>query len=593
LTSSGSATSPAAAEPRRRRAAALAAALALAVALPAAGQAPKSSTPVEFELSRSVQQTLARVQELWLQWVGATLQDNRARADEALRGLGVGAREIGFSHLPDLSLGAVAQARQSAAGRNFERARRQLAAAEVLDPGRPETAFAEAAVARTEGSWFRAGWSSARALSRALRGPERFQLVASLGLWLLLVLTVASALFVAFLAARHGREVVRVLVSALSPPLPGWAAAGLVAFLLLGPLALPSGLYLLLMLASALLWTYATTGQRAILAVGWLLAIVTPQVAAAAQRRLSLDHSPPMRAFAAFEQGRLYGGFFSDLQVLRTALPDRPASLELVADVHRTLGQWEVARSIYRRILYDEPSNVPALLNLGAYHFRKGDYAAANAYFEGATRSSRPSAAAWYNLSLGLSDAYLFDESREALSRARSIDAASVDVWIATANPDRVLTFNGSLGRRDELRRELIAAWGGEAGRPRDSRGRWLGVVGVGAALLVALGFDLLRRRTIHAPGARERSEPRSRLGRWLRRLVPAIEQVEAGSGPLAWANLALLAGLLLLPRAFELAGDPPIAGWAGRNVATALAALGGLAYLSVRVRSGWTREEE
>jgi tetratricopeptide (TPR) repeat protein len=592
LTSCGSATSRAAVE--IARAAALAAALAWLAGAPAAAQARASATPVEFELSRSVQQTLARVQELWLQWVGATLQDNRARADEALRGLGVAAREIGFSHFPDLALGAVAQARQSAAARNFERARRQLAAAEVLDPGRPETAFAEAAVARAEGSWFRAGWAAARGLSRALRGPERLQLVASLGLWALLVLTVACALFVAFLGARHGPEVARVFSGALSPPLPGWATAGLVAFLLLAPLALPSRVYWILLLASALLWTYATRAQRAILVAGWLLTVVDPRVADALQRRLALAHSPPMRAFAAFEQGRLYGGFFADLQVLRSALPDRPAALELVGDVHRTLGQWEIARSIYRRILYDEATNVPVLLNLGAYHFRKGDHAAANSYFQAATRSDRPSAAAWYNLSLGYSDAYLFDESREALAEARRIDGAAVDVWIATANPDRVLTFNGSLGRGEELRRDLVAAWGGDgAARAAAGSRRWHGELAVAGTLLLALGFDLLRRRTALAPAPRVPPGDRSAPARWARRLVPAIESVEAGSGALAWGNLALLTAIALLPRAFELAGDPPVAGWAGRAIATTLAAVGGAVYLSVRIRSGWTRGED
>ena len=589
MTSSGSATSRAAASFRR---AALGAALALLAAAPSAAQSPV--TPIEFELSRSVQQTLVRVQELWLQWVGATLQDNRARADEALRGLTVAAREIGFAHFPDLALGAVAQARQSAASNNFERARRQLAAAEVLDPGRPDTAFAEAAVAHAEGSWFRAAWATARALSRALGGPERQQIFSSVVLWALLVLLVASALFVGFLAANHGRSVVRVLSSALSPPLPSWAAAGLVAFLVLGPLALPSGLYWALMLASALLWTFATKSQRAVLVVGWLLTLATPWATDVLQRQLSLAHSPPMRAFAAFEQGRLYGGFFSDLHVLRTALPEVPAALELVADVHRTLGQWELARSIYRRTLYDEPENIPVLLNLGAYHFRKGDYAAANGYFERAAHSPHPSAAAWYNLSLGYSDAYMFDESRNALTEARRIDGAAVDVWIATANPDRVLTFNGSLGRGKTLREELVTAWQGDRaaiGGPGDSR--WMGIAAVVAALAVALGFGLLRKRAIQAPAPREEAQGRSAVVRWTRRMVPAIDGIEAGSGPLAWSNLVLLCALGLLPQSFELAGDPPVAGWSGRAIATALAALGTATYLTIRIRSGWRGEEE
>ena len=82
---------------------------------------------------------------------------------------------------------------------------------------------------------------------------------------------------------------------------------------------------------------------------------------------------------------------------MRTTLPKEPAAIELQADIHRTLGQWDLARAMYREVQWDEPENVPVLLNLGAFHFRKGEFALANAYFERATRSSTPSAAAWYN----------------------------------------------------------------------------------------------------------------------------------------------------------------------------------------------------
>ena len=568
--------------------------LLVAVATGARAQTP--STPIEFELSRSVQRTLARVQELWLQWIGATLQDSRARADEALRGLSVAAREVGFAHFPDLALGAVALARQSAATGSFERARRQLAAAEVLDPGRAEVAFAEAAVARRERDWLRAGLATARGLGRAIRGPDGFQIGASVALWSLLVLLVAAALFVALLVAEHGRRALAVLIDLLSPPLPSWAAAGIVAFLLVGPLALPSGVYLVVMLASALVWTFATGVQRAVLVVGWTLAIVAPLAAEALERRIALEHSPPIRALAAFDQGRLYGGFFADLQVLRSALPEDPAAAHAVADVHRTLGQWELARNGYRRLLYDEPNNVPVLLNLGAYHFRKGDYATANAHFERAARvPGRGSAAAWYNLSLGYSDAYLFDESRDALAKARELDAEAVDVWIATANPDRVLTFNGSLARRTEIGERLRAAWsGGPDKTPRRSHtAPWRSAGFSGAGVLLALIFDRLRRRSGGAPPAARRMPASSWAARWTRRVVPAIEAIEEGSGGAAWGNLVLLTAIAALPLAFDLAGDPPIAGWPGPALARGMAVVAAVAYLGVRIRSGWAEAED
>jgi len=589
LTSSGSATSRTGAERL-----VLAAAFALLLGAGASGaRAQGTRTPVEFELSRSVQQTLVRTQELWLQWVGATLQDNRLRAEEALRGLSVSAREIGFAHFPDLALGALAQARQSAASGNFARARLQLAAAEVLDPGRPETRFAEAAIERADGNWFAAAAASVRGVGLSFVSPSGGQLVASLFVWLLLVLLVAAAVSIAMLAGKHGARALKLLHRALSPPLPDWVTTGLLIFLVGAPLAAPHGLYWWLLLASVLAWAFATSSQRIVIVLAWLLTLAVPYVADQAQRRQALAHTPPMRAFEAFEQGRIYGGFFADLQVMRNALPESKAALEMVADVHRTLGQWDVARSLYRRILYDEPDNLPVLLNLGAYYFRKGDYATANAYFERATRNAEPSAAAWYNLSQGYSDAYMFDESRDALGHAREIDGSAVDAWIATSNPDRVLTFNGSLARRREIEESLIEAWSGNDQSTGGRRRELLpALVAALMAALLAAGFDQLRHRVSWGAGEPEPKQLQGRLGRRVRRLLPMVEANEAGDGLRSWGHLILVAACLLASRMFELLGDPWLTGWSGPAVMGWLGVVGLAAYLLVHARDAWVVEE-
>jgi len=587
LTSSASATWRIAA---RRNAALVAVAAALAVA--GAAGAREAVGPTELELGRSVQQSLLRVQESWLQWVGASLQDNEARADEALRALTVAVREVGFQYLPDLALAAVAQARQSTREANWNRAERQLAAAEVLDPGHPEIDFGRAALAWARGD----RWAAARAWTEGcvstLTGRTAAKASASALLWLLAVLTVSSGLFVLLLAWRHGGAAFEALRGMLAPPLPDWAALGVVAFLVAAPLALPSGLLWLLWLWSVLLWSFASRSERLFLALGWMLLAIAPAAADRAQGALALDQTPPMRAWQAFESGRLYGGFFADLQVLRTALPEHPAALEFAADVHRTLGQWEIARGLYRRVLLAEPGNAPVLLNLGAYSFRKGDFALANAYFQRATEAPTPSAAAWFNLSLGYSDAYLFDESREALGRAREIDAAAVDVWMATPNPDRVLTFNASLTRRREVRAALVAAWARPA--PRPLAGLPVGSLGAAAAALaalLALGFHAWRdAATVVRRGG---DEPASAWRRRLEGLLPALAAVRRGAGAAAWANLALLVALALLPRLFEMAGDLAVPSWPGPTLLAAVAALGGALYLAIRLQAGGERYED
>src|SRR5436305_8675540 len=94
-------------------------------------------------MTAQVRQTLKQLDEQWLQWV---VQKNPQQAGAAVNDLMETARQLGMTRLPDLSAGALAQAVQAARQQDFPRARWALDAAERLDPGRPETAFAEAGV---------------------------------------------------------------------------------------------------------------------------------------------------------------------------------------------------------------------------------------------------------------------------------------------------------------------------------------------------------------------------------------------------------------------------------------------------------------
>jgi len=559
----------------------------VAIAPPVGAQ--NDASPAAFELGRSMQQSLSRVQESWLQWVGASLQDNRARCEETLRNLTAALREIGFTRLPDLSLAAVAQARQSIAGEDWERADLQLDAAETLDPGNPEIRFARASLDWRRGAYLDATFDLTSGVGAALSGGSGSRARRSVELWAIFVVRLSAALFLALLAWQHGGAMFAALRSLLSPPLQDWLGFLVAAVLVLGPALLPSGLIWLLLVWSVLLWSAARPSERAILVLFWLLTVATPIAADRLSRAQALDQTPPMRAMQAFRDGRVYGGFFADVQVLRSALPENSAALEFVADVHRTIGQWDLARSLYRRVLLAEPQNVPVLINLGAYYFRKGDFALANAYFLRATRTAVPSAAAWFDLSLGYSDSYSFDESKEALARAREIDPSAVDVWMATPNPDRVLTFNGSLARRDEIEDALVRVWSAPAG---EARAWWQRVPPLAYGLLLAaclaVLFDHLRRSRLSRGPLPRRKVDRSRFARWLRMLLPAAEAIERGSGVLAWMNLLLLVALAFLPRAFEMAGDLPAANWPGRTFLAAVAMAGAAAYVGQRLRTGW-----
>lgn len=556
---------------------------ALALAGAGVAQAQNAAAPAGFEMTRSVQQSLKRLQELWLQWLGASLQDNPAKEAEAQRSLQSTARQIGFARLPDFALGAMTRAVEAARDGNFARARRLLDTAEDLDPGRPEIAFATAEVARRQGSWLRAAGAGARGLGRLLGADYRAPLVARVELWLLLALMLVAVLFVAVEAALKGGTVFGDAERWLAARLPAAAAAAIAVFVLIAPAALPGGPVWLVLLWSALLWGYGRRSERLAFAAVWVVLALAPLGAAALERRLALAQSPPMRAIEEFRTGGLSGTLFADLQVLRTALPEDPAVLELMADVHRTLGQWDLARGLYLQVVAREGDVPTALINLGADAFRKGTFASANGYFQRAADATPPSAAAWYNLSQSYSETYQFDESRRALARAREIDGALVDHWIQTPNPDRVLTFNGGLARRHEIAGRLVEAWTASGARP-GLLARLQAPLSAAVAALAAIGLHFLRRSRGYGVAGPRAGRDTGRFGRWLRALVPAIGHAELGDGLLALANLALLAALATLPLLGGLGGDFASSAAVG-GIARTIALAGGLAYVGLRAR--------
>jgi len=563
-------------------------ALAGASASPAAGQSEAGAT-AGFELTRNTQHSLHRLQESWLQWVSGFYQDNPAKAGEALRALNANAHQVGMFNLVDFSLGAAALGLQSGREGKFERAQWAFEAAESLDPRRPEIAFARAALERERGAYPSSIAATFAGFTRLLRSSERTAFLANLVFWFLAALLLAAALFVLVEVATKGSAVVADLYGALVRRMAPASATLCVGLILLWPLALPSGALWLLLYWSALLWGYESPSERAASLAVWLLAGLAPFIAAAEQQRVTVALSPPMRALASLSEGRLYGGLFADLQVLKAAIGSEPAVIELLADVNRTLGQWDEARPIYRQVLESEPQNVPVLLNLGAYHFRKADFAIANDYFLQAARAMPPPAGAFYDLSLSYSETYQFEESRKALAQAKEIDAELVDLWVRTPNPDRVLTFNGGLARRDEIRRLLIGAWAqapfGGAATQRRVAG-WASAAGAGITAVLAIALYLMRRKRGFGqprPWLAWRTDP---VSRWLRALFPALSQAELGEGAKAGGSLLAFALVAMLPLLFSIGVVLPLGNGLPSELPWFLFACGLLLYVGLCVRS-------
>lgn len=565
---------------RLRPAAALA--LLLAWLLPAAlpAETVSSAQATGVEMTEPVRRTLKQLEEQWLQWIVKT---DRQSSESGVNDLLATARQLQISRLPDLASGAIARALQTADKGDFRRARWALAAAEKLDPGRSDTAFADAALARREGRYGRVFSSTVKGYARLFGLPlERYLWLQSLLIWGLTLLLLAGVLFIAVQMAAKGGELYQGMTGLFGRWMPRPAAVAVTALVLLWPLALPSGLLWLALFWSLLLWTYCSGSERLVLVGLWLLVGAAPLLVTEQRRQVAVTLSPPVHAMESLEQRRLYGGLFTDLGALRALLPESPAVKHLLADVHRSLNQWEVARSLYRQVLEKEPENTSALMNLGAYFFLKGDFANAIQHFQKVATVDPANAAAQFNLSQSYSESYLFDERNKALAQAREIDDARVDHWMRNLSQQRVVTSSGGMARIPEIRRELLDTWRSQEGKDERlalfRRGLPLLVSALLILVAVALHFALRGERP---EPARERRAP----GRWVRALLPGFRSAEQGEGVKSYAALLLPLGLLMLPF-FQGVGYRVPWGYDPGNVTSWIVAILGLAlWFGARLR--------
>ncbi|HEX4965860.1 MAG TPA: tetratricopeptide repeat protein [Thermoanaerobaculia bacterium] len=567
---------------RQAAVAALAALGFLFTAPGAQGASVSSSQVTGVEMTPQVRQTLKQIEEQWLQWV---VQKNPAQAKAAVNDLMSTAHQLGMTRLPDLSAGAVAQAVQAARQKDFDRARWSLDAAEQFDSNRPETAFAEAQVKWLKRDVPGAVFAWLSAYPRLFQHPlERYLWLQNLGVWVLVLLLVSGGLFVAVQMVVRGHALFGDLANTFARRLPRPVALGLAAVVLLWPLVLPFGPLWLALYWSVLLWGYGSASERAVLIALWLLLGVTPLVIDFQRRYVGVELSPPAQAMQSLQQHRLYGSLFSDLGVLRSVLPDNVAVKHLLADVHRSLNQWELARALYRQVLEKEPGNTAALIDLGAYAYLKGDFSGAIQSFQKAAEADPHSAAAEFNLSQAYSDSYLFDESKVALAKAQEIDGSQVQAWMSQSQ--RVVPVPGGFARIPEIRRALQATWHGGEDRNGGSTPLRRGLSPFVALSLILLAVALhLARRPF---GYHERTGDvvaEGAFDRWARVFLPGLASAEIGEGGKSFLAILLITALLMLPQLGKIGVRIPWRYDPGNTASWIVAILGLLLYLGLRLR--------
>jgi len=539
---------------------ALLAALALLASLPFAVSSQAQAESAELTLTTPVRQMLHRVREDWQAWKRAYYQNDREGAEAALASIQSAAADLGMQRLPELAATASTYASRSARSGNYTRAAWALDDARTLDPSRPETDFARATVMGRRGDYLRAVTSTFNGYLQLVRlEPTRTALLQGGVLWLILVLLVSGALFVIIQMAVKGVGLIEDLRRPFAAlPLP--LALVLVVVAMLWPLLFPGGGLWLLLYWAVLLFGYCAASERVVLAALLLATGVAPVILRSQQGAMELVMSPPLRLLSALENGCLYSGLFSDLEILRGLLPEHPAVVELEADLHRRIGQWEMARLRYGTLAELEPANGAALNNLGVYNLRRQDFGSAISYLLRATDAEPDLAEAFFNLSQAYSGAYAFGDSHQALAQAQKIDRERVDAWIERGESNLAIPITGSARRYREIHDALVARWHTDA--PKGAWARLRGELALsvsGAALLAALLLHVVRRRFGYgrSPTTLRRSK---RIGaRLMRALIPGWQAAWEGQGGRGFGLVLVVVALVTLPLAGGLRYRLPV----------------------------------
>lgn len=516
------------------------------------------------------------IQDHWLEWLTAVGQDDSTRASDSLDNLLADAEILGLRRLPDLSLGAAGRALDFAREERFAEASHCLVAAEKLDPGRSEVAFAASRVAWRQGSYLTALGEGLEGYARLFQNRLLRRLWrANLTHWLMFVILASGALYVTVLMATTGIELFHDINAFIAGFLPAVMSLVITVFLLVWPVILPAGVFWLLVYWSILLWGYGQLSQKIIMIVLWVVLGTAPILINEQRQRIQVALAPTVLSMEKLSEGRLQGSLFSDLAALREVLPGSTAIAHLVADLHTRLGEWDSARALYESLIEEEPDNGSAQLNLGVCHLYQGDQARAMMSFQKAAQSDDAGAAARFNMSQVLSELYRFKEAERELSIAQQQAPRRVGEWLRQVANRRAIVFDGGLSRADEIRDQLVWSWNGE-----QSEGRWssvwprfLSLPLALAFLAIAAGLHLVIRRSQRAvfkPG--DKLAPR---GSWRAALLVGFAEVENDRPLKGFLLILVLVMLVSLPWAAELGYRLSWIYGPGGDVASNLAMMG------------------
>ena len=539
---------------------------------PAAGAIP---------LTVPVKNTLGSLQENWLQWDSAFLRGEEGSAEVAIQDLLHVASELGMRRLPNICFAIQTRAVEAAGEGHTQRARWALGMAESVDPGRPETSMAVAAVARAEGHYVEMILEQMRGYLRLAGTPLLLRLsLENVLIWLLGSVILCGALYLSLQLAFYGSALIEDLAEVGCRIMAVPSAYLLALIVVILPILVPSAWIALPFYWAVLLSRYSFSRERFVLVGVLAVLIATPFLLQAQARRVRVELSGPMRAVRSLHEGRLYGGIFKDVEALHESLGERPAVLQLRADLHQDLGQTEYARLLYEEVLGLEPTNAGAHNNLGTYYLRQRGMGKAIEHFDRAAAIEPERLEPPHNLYLLYRDYLAFEEAERVLAQVRNLAPAEVAAWVQDG-PTAPSLMRDGYDRVGEIRRGLLAS---------DSEGPLLEEeLAVPPSrfwpllifTVLALVLFLLLSRYGSGPRRPGRDFPAGlqRFGRW----IPGLTSFLAGRSYRTFGALLIPVAIVLLPQMTDLGYRLPWGFDPGVSAAWLVCGLLLVLYLAVR----------
>jgi tetratricopeptide (TPR) repeat protein len=237
-----------------------------------------------------------------------------------------------------------------------------------------------------------------------------------------------------------------------------------------------------------------------LLAIALLALGAVPVLVGVVARENLVRRSPLYLAAVDLEERREDSSVEEQLAAIVAASPNQPDAWFLIAKYAERAGDYSRALTAYSRAIETDPKDYRALVNRGNVRFLEGDYSAAIADYEEASRRAPEAAESFYNLSVARSEIYDFKGQERARAQAVQISRREVDEWSSRPPLARVVPASYRLSTA----RERSERWVGRSSNPahepagRSSlvdllRSPWC--LAPWGALVVALVFRAIRER--------------------------------------------------------------------------------------------------